>query len=96
MFRDIPSPAILAPTGLPSVDIVKALPVVLVVNDDGMWMITDISSSCSPKPGISEATQTYGSVLGTAVMVTDLFRVQSVLFRSLDSTATTLVELCRK
>ena len=99
MFLDIPSPAILTPSGLPSVDIVKAVPVImvmLVVNADGSWIIIDASSSCTANPGISEATQTYGSVLGTAVIVADLFFVPSALITSLDSSTATFVELCRK
>ena len=42
----------------------------------------DVSFSQSPNPGISEATHTYGSVLGSAVMVTDLFLVPSLLVSS--------------
>ena len=56
----------------------------------------DVSLSWSPDPGISEATQTYGSVLGSAVMVTDLFLVPSILVTSLDTRVSTLRELCLK
>ena len=44
----------------------------------------DVSFSWSPDPGISVATQTYGSSLGSAVMVTDLFLVPSALITSLE------------
>ena len=57
----------------------------------------DVSSnSWSPDPGISEATQTYGSVLGSAVIVTDLFLVPSALITSLKCTVSTSFVPCLK
>ena len=55
-----------------------------------------VSCSCPSAPGISEATQKYGSSLGRAVMATDLFLVPSVLFHSLCVRAATFSEACRK
>ena len=52
----------------------------------------DVSLSWSPDPGISEARQTYGSVLGSAVMVTDLFLVPSALVTSLEFTVSSFTE----
>ena len=55
------------------------------------------SSRWSPIiPGISEATQEYRALLETAVMVTTLFRVPSILFHSSELVVLSLVELCRK
>ena len=45
-------------------------------------------------PGISEATQTYGSSPAMAVIVTDKFLVPSVLFNSTDIGSLTLADLC--
>ena len=55
-----------------------------------------ISCSCPSAPGISEATQKYGSSLGRAVMVTDLFLVPSVLFHSVCVRTAIFSEGCRK
>ena len=70
----------------------------LVVVLDGEGRIKSICVSCSSPsaPGISEATQKYGSSLGRAVMVTDLFLVPSVLFHSVCVRAATFSEACRK
>ena len=69
---------------------------VLVLDGEGAWRNMDVSLSWSLDPGISEATQTYGSVLGSAMMVNDLFLVPSLLVTSLDIRVSTLRELCLK
>ena len=81
---------------LPSFFSVDIMITVLVLDVDGSLRIMDVSFSWSPNPGTSEATQAYGSVLGSAVMVTDLFLVPSLLVTSLDTRVSTLRELCLK
>ena len=58
-----------------------------------------IFATCSwspDDPGMSAATQVYGTVLASAVMVIVLFLVQSLLFQTLDWTGCNLVPSCRK
>ena len=70
--------------------------VALGVDGDETYTRTENSSSLSPDPGTLEATQAYGSPLATAVMVTDLFLVPSVLFSSAEVKGATFVDPSRK
>ena len=57
---------------------------------------TVVSRCCPSTPGISEATQVYGTSIEEAVIVTALFLVPSVLFHSAELTACSISEFCRK
>ena len=81
----------------PSRSVVRVVSsLVAVLDGEGRNNNTCVSFSCPSAPGISEATQKYGSSLGRAVMVTDLFLVPSVLFHSRCVRAATFSEACRK
>ena len=77
--------------------VVSSLVAVLsMLGGEGRNTSSCVSCSCPSAPGIFEATQKYGSSLGRAVMVTDLFLVPLVLFHSVCVRAATFAEACRK
>ena len=67
-----------------------------VVLSSAVARATVVSRCCPSSPGMSDATQVYSTSLETAVMVTALFLVPSVLFHSVEFTLSSISEFCRK